>query len=78
MLVKGLNQEELCEGCVSCIHEEDHATCYLLSVYKGKFVSKVFKYGDLTIIRNCPCVSCIVKVICTRFCNIYQAYTHQW
>lgn len=70
-------QNKLCKGCLS-VSDETYASCYLANVYNGNFVSNVFKYGDLSIIENCPCISCVVKPICSRFCNNYQEYALQW
>jgi hypothetical protein len=77
MLASVLNQEELCQGCLSA-KDLEYRTCYVSGIYNGKYVSKVFKYGDLDIIKNCPCVLCIVKPICKKFCKSYQTYALKW
>jgi hypothetical protein len=55
---KGKLFRKKCEGCIVFRnHEEDGSTCPV-----------PYKYMPL-----CPCQPCLVKVMCTRFCNKFNS-----
>lgn len=66
----------VCKGC--CISEikyfkdpreilEDFDfTCELLNIYMTTY--------DISILKNCPCCSCLIKMVCFEECDRYKDY----
>jgi hypothetical protein len=64
-----LTQEEMDTSCKGCtIARKKGSRCFFISadipIYRDKVNVKDY-------ISNCPCVECIVKVICIKECDLF-------
>lgn len=56
------------EGCYGCYRKEDEA-CALLFPFNNKHFNIPKNSPEIGFIIDCPCVICIVKVVCKRTCD---------
>ena len=58
-------EETIHEECRGCMMIQQDTVCLTLSQ---------FKTSNHT--YNCPCQTCLIKVMCERTCDIYREYTN--
>jgi hypothetical protein len=55
-----------CEGCGS-----EHCGCALIAMYNYHNNKEI-----LNRLVNCPCVMCLVKMVCVSYCHIWFEHTN--
>ena len=55
-----------CKGCYS--------ERFMNTAHKNYTVCEILYEGEIKVIFMCPCVECLIKMMCTEICQSYKDY----